>query len=153
MNRMGDKEKDAEGEESLSMINSPSSTTGDAGKTPQRTSTIVDSFRVCGLAGIRIDKEELRQNLTMPKYLRHAMRDSIRLQDPAAGESRVVGGAEGEENGAVAPRTPMVVFINPRSGGRSGPVLKEKLQHLMSEEQVIILFLLLSFWWSFLLLS
>lgn len=77
----------------------------------------------------------------MPQYLRYAMRDSIRLQDPAAGESRYISRAEGEDS--AAPPCPMVVFINPRSGGRHGPALKERLQQLMSEEQVLLLLLLL----------
>ena len=77
----------------------------------------------------------------MSQYLRYAMRDSIRLQDPVAGESRYINRAEGED--AAAPLCPMVVFINPRSGGRHGPALKERLQQLMSEEQVLVLLPLL----------
>ncbi|KAG4942592.1 hypothetical protein AAZX31_17G065100 [Glycine max] len=109
------------------------STTGDTNKIAVRSS-LVESFRGCGISGIRIDKEELKKQLTMPQYLRYAMRDSIRLQDPVAGESRYINRAEGED--AAAPLCPMVVFINPRSGGRHGPALKERLQQLMSEEQV-----------------
>jgi len=71
----------------------------------------------------------------MPQYLRMSMRDSIRLKDPTAGEFGF-GFIRDEESAAVAPLKPIVVFINPRSGGRHGPVLKEKLQDLMSEEQV-----------------
>lgn len=101
------------------------------------SSSIVESLRGCGISGgTRVDKEELRKKLTMPKYLRFAMRDSIRFKDPAAGESRCIHSKD--DHNAVAPSTPMVVFINPRSGGRHGPFLKERLQHLMSEEQVII---------------
>ncbi|CAJ1944957.1 unnamed protein product, partial [Sphenostylis stenocarpa] len=109
------------------------STTGETKKIAVRSS-IVDSFRGCGLSGIRIDKEELKKQLTMPQYLRYAMRDSIRHKDPAAGESRYIKRAEGEDS--AAPPCPMVVFINPRSGGRHVPALKERLQQLMSEEQV-----------------
>ncbi|RZC08742.1 Diacylglycerol kinase 3 [Glycine soja] len=100
------------------------------------SSSIVESLRGCGISGgTRVDKEELRKKLTMPKYLRFAMRDSIRFKDPAAGESRCIHSKD--DHNAVAPSTPMVVFINPRSGGRHGPFLKERLQHLMSEEQVL----------------
>jgi len=116
------------------------STTGNTNKIVVRSS-FVESFRGCGISGIRIDKEELKKQLTMPQYLRYAMRDSIRLQDPAAGESRYISRAEGEDS--AAPPCPMVVFINPRSGGRHGPALKERLQQLMSEEQVLLLLLLL----------
>lgn len=123
-------------------MNSPSSSsssTGDINKiVAARSTSIVESLKGCGLTGLRIDKEELRQNLTMPEYLRFAIRDCIRFRDPAAGDSPFIRGLN-EENAAVAPKTPMIVFINPRSGGRHGPVLKERLEHLMSEEQVIIL--------------
>ncbi|MCI39347.1 diacylglycerol kinase, partial [Trifolium medium] len=60
------------------------STTGDTKKVAVRSS-IVESLRGCGLSGMRIDKEDLKKQLTMPQYLRFAMRDSIRLQDPTAG--------------------------------------------------------------------
>jgi len=95
----------------------------------------VESLRGCGISG-NVDKEELRQKLTMPQYLRYAMRDSIRFNNAAAGESRR-GIRSQDDYNAVAPSAPMVVFINPRSGGRCGPFLKERLQYLMSEEQVI----------------
>ena len=115
-------------------MDSPSST-GDTSKVAVRSS-MMESFRGCGLSGIRINKDDLKRQLTMPQYLRFAMRDCIRFQDPTAGESRFIRG-KGDEN-IQAPETPMVVFINPRSGGRHGPVLKERLQELMSEEQVTI---------------
>ncbi|KAJ7955735.1 diacylglycerol kinase [Quillaja saponaria] len=112
-------------------MDSPSST-GDTTRIASRSS-VIDSFRGCGLTGLRIDKEELKRKILMPQYLRFAMRDSIRLKDPTAGENRFHD-KSGET--AVAPEAPMVIFINPRSGGRHGPMLKERLQLLMSEEQV-----------------
>jgi diacylglycerol kinase (ATP) len=118
-------------------MESPPSTTGDTKKVAVRSS-IVESLRGCGLSGMRIDKEDLKKQLTMPQYLRYAMRDSIRLQDPTAGEPRYRNRAEGEDS--AVPSSPMVVFINPRSGGRHGPALKERLQQLMSEEQVLYVF-------------
>lgn len=119
-------------------MESPSTTTGDTKKIAARSS-ILDSLRGCGLSGMRIDKDDLKKQLTMPQYLRFAMRDSIRLQDPAAGESRYLNRTAGEDS--AAPPCPMVVFINSRSGGRHGPELKERLQQLMSEEQVLLAFL------------
>lgn len=104
-------------------------------------SSMIESLKGCGLTGIHVDKEELRKKLQMPQYLRFAMRDSIRLQDPAAGESRLPA-ANSLSGSAFAPEineppeSPMVVFINPRSGGRHGRLLKERLQMLISEEQV-----------------
>lgn len=118
-----------------SSSSSSTTTTGDATKLAAARSSIVDSIRGCGISGQRIDKEELKRNLTMPQYLRISMRDSIRLKDPTAGEFGF-GFIRAEESAAVAPLKPIVVFINPRSGGRHGPVLKERLQDLMSEEQV-----------------
>lgn len=120
------------------------SSTGDSTRITARSS-MIDSFRGCGLSGMRIDKEELKRRLLMPQYLRYAMRDSIRLKDPAAGESRLLGRGNSVSAAAPAaedveeeraPESPMVVFINSRSGGRHGPTLKERLQQLMSEEQV-----------------
>ena len=110
-------------------------------------SSMIESIRGCGLSGMRIDKEELKRKLLMPRYLRFAMRDSIRFKDPSAGETRLHergnGDAEaspsaayGEEVVNEPPESPMVVFINSRSGGRHGPMLKERLQQLMGEEQV-----------------
>lgn len=110
--------------------------TGETTRIAARNS-MIESFRGCGLAGIRIDKEELRRTLLMPQYLRLAMRDSIRLKDPTAGEARL-NERDGEVNNMEAPQAPMVVFINPRSGGRHGPMLKERLQQLIAEEQVPI---------------
>lgn len=111
-------------------MESPS--TGETTRIAARAS-IVDSFKGCGLSGVRIDKEELRRRLLMPQYLRFAVRDSIRCKDPTAGESHFRNRVE--EN-VEPPEAPMVVFINPHSGGRHGPVLKERLQQLISEEQV-----------------
>lgn len=106
-------------------------------------SSMIESFKGCGLTGLRIDKEELGKKLRMPQYLRFAMRDSIRLQDPSAGESRlpgansISGSAFVPEDDGGSPESPMVVFINPQSGGRHGRLLKERLQMLISEEQVL----------------
>jgi len=113
----------------------PSPTTEDSKKIAVRSS-LVESIRGCGLSGMRIDKQDLKKQLTMPQYLRFAMRDSIRLQDPSAGEIRYRNRADGEDS--AAPTSPMVVFINARSGGRHGPALKDRLQQLMSEEQVLL---------------
>lgn len=118
-------------------MESPSST-GDTHKIAVRSS-MIESFRACGLSGLRIDKEELKQKLTMPQYLRLAMRECIRSQDLSAGESHFSSGKGGNDN-VEPPEAPLVVFINPRSGGRHGPVIKERIQYLISEEQVIYFF-------------
>lgn len=95
------------------------------------------TMKGCGfasLAWVGLDREELRGRLAMPEYLRLAMRDCIKRKDSTAVPDHLLlpGGAAAE----MAPHTPMVVFINPKSGGRHGPVLKERLQQLMTEEQV-----------------
>ncbi|XP_038712005.1 diacylglycerol kinase 7 [Tripterygium wilfordii] len=102
-------------------------------------SSMIESIRACGLTGTRIDKEELRRKMSMPLYLRSAIRDAIRLKDAVAAAETHYKGADGGAGliqDYTAPEGPMVVFINPRSGGRHGPVLKERLQQLMGEEQV-----------------
>ncbi|MED6150663.1 hypothetical protein PIB30_074629 [Stylosanthes scabra] len=69
----------------------------------------------------------------MPQYIRYAIRESIRLQDPNVEEITTI---DNVDNDIITVRTPIVVFINPRSGGRHGSILKERLEHLMCEEQV-----------------
>lgn len=104
-------------------------------------SSMIESLKGCalsGLAGIRVDREELRQRLLMPEYLRLAMREAIRSKDVDAGDQHFKLRGSGE---IPPPEAPMVVFINPHSGGRHGPVLKERLQQLMSEEQVSVFLL------------
>ncbi|KAM7252733.1 hypothetical protein ACFE04_008242 [Oxalis oulophora] len=119
---------------------SPSSTAHDSSTADSTTriipkSSVIESIRGCGLAGIRIDKEDLKRKLTMPQYLRRAIRESITSKDSnaaaTAAEAEIAAVVVREE----APESPMVVFINPRSGGRHGPELKDRLQELMCEEQ------------------
>lgn len=96
-------------------------------------SSLIDSLKGCGLSGIRIDKQQLNTKVMMPHYLRFALRDSIRLKDPIAGASATTP----PQNVVPSPpEAPLVVFINPRSGGRHGQKLKQRLQELISEEQV-----------------
>lgn len=96
-------------------------------------SSLFDSLKGCGLSGIPIDKQELNTKVMMPQYLRLALRDSIRLKDPTAGASASV---PPQNIVPPQPEAPLVVFINPRSGGRHGQKLKQRLQQLISEEQV-----------------
>lgn len=95
-------------------------------------SSMVDSFKGCGLSGMKIDKEELRRRILIPRYLRLAMVEAVREKNPVVVEAL----KEEEEEGVAAPEAPLVVFVNSRSGGRHGPELKVRLQELMSEEQV-----------------
>ncbi|CAL1402584.1 unnamed protein product [Linum trigynum] len=86
-------------------------------------SSVIDSLRGCGLSGVRIDKEVLRKKLVMPEYLRRAVVDAIRSKDAAEACDRHHNSAELKVP-EDAPQCPMVVFINSKSGGRHGPVLK-----------------------------
>ncbi|KAG1326456.1 diacylglycerol kinase 7 [Cocos nucifera] len=99
-------------------------------------SSIWDSIRRCGLAGMRIDKEELRRMILMPEYLRVAMAMSVRAKDWNVGlvAASSIKNWNGDEQ--AAPEAPIVVFVNSRSGGRHGLALKLWLQKLMTEEQV-----------------
>ncbi|GMH17825.1 hypothetical protein Nepgr_019666 [Nepenthes gracilis] len=100
--------------------------------TPARSS-MVDSFKGCGLSGMRIDKEDLKRRISVPQYLGLAMRRAINSKNvSAAVDSASLLGSDGVD----APEAPIVVFVNSRSGGRHGPELKGRLQYLMGEEQV-----------------
>ncbi|XP_011018132.1 PREDICTED: diacylglycerol kinase 3-like isoform X2 [Populus euphratica] len=111
-----------------------STTEGSTARIVTSRSSVIESIRGCGLSGLRVNKEDLKKKLSMPKYLRHAIRDSINSKDVNATADRYrEGNSAGREE---APEGPMVVFVNSRSGGRHGPELKERLQQLMGEEQV-----------------
>lgn len=80
-----------------------------------------------------IPKDELKKKITMPTYIRLAMYQAMESKDIDAGKSHFECCTSSEES----PESPLVVFVNSRSGGRHGPELKETLQNLMSEEQVM----------------
>lgn len=81
---------------------------------------------------MRIPKDELKEKITMPTYIRLGILQAIEYKDIDAGKSNFESALRSEE----PPESPLIVFINSRSGGRHGPELKERLQNLMSEEQV-----------------
>ncbi|KAL8206346.1 hypothetical protein R6Q57_009897 [Mikania cordata] len=100
-------------------------------------SSVIESIKGWSLSGVRVRKEELRQKITMPEYLRLAMKDAIASKDIDAGKRHYDSTANGHDKPPVAaPESPLVVFINSKSGGRYGPELKDFLQDLMSDEQV-----------------
>ncbi|KAK1429916.1 hypothetical protein QVD17_12252 [Tagetes erecta] len=101
-----------------------------AEKTVAVRSSLIDSMKRCSLSGISIPKEELRKKITMPEYLRLAIRDSIASKD-------IDSAAKPYYHSTAHPvDCPLVVFINSKSGGRHGPQLKTRLQDLMGQEQV-----------------
>lgn len=105
-------------------------------------SSIWDSIRGFGSAGMRIDKEELRRMIVMPEYLRVAMAMSVRAKDWNVGLLAASSIKNRNDDEQAAPEAPIVVFVNSRSGGRHGLALKVWLQKLMTEEQVKKSFLL-----------
>ncbi|KAD5317740.1 hypothetical protein E3N88_17686 [Mikania micrantha] len=94
-------------------------------------SSVIDSIKRWSLSGIRIPKEELRQKITMPEYLRLAIRDSI------ASKEIVSAASHGGKTSIGGGECPLVVFINSKSSGRHGPELKARLQDLMGQEQFL----------------
>lgn len=138
--------------------------------------SIVESFRGCGIGGGggRAEREELRQRVAIPGRILAAMAAAMRSKDPnsaaksaatAATEEDEEEEEEDEEDAAAAaaaaaevegrvveedlPEAPMVAFVNSRSGGRHGPILKGRLQELIGEEQVQNQTILSSFSFSF----
>ncbi|KAK8968062.1 Diacylglycerol kinase 7 [Platanthera guangdongensis] len=63
------------------------------------------------------------------------MREAIELKDPGAPARKYTDTTDGREE-VDPPETPMVVFVNSRSGGRHGPELTSRLQELIGEDQV-----------------
>ncbi|ONK69652.1 uncharacterized protein A4U43_C05F25310 [Asparagus officinalis] len=115
------------------MESSPA-TEGSTARTVAARSSILDSVRACGvIAGAKIDKEELRRRITIPEYLRRAMKEAVMEQTTSATASKA---GVVEELGQESPEAPIVVFVNSKSGGRHGKALLERLQELMGEEQV-----------------
>jgi diacylglycerol kinase (ATP) len=106
---------------------------------PSARVSIWESVRACGVWGKEVDKAELRRQVVMPLYARRAVAAAVKAKDEAVG---VAAAAERGEEGEVeveveAAVTPVVVFVNSRSGGRHGPELKVRLHELISEEQVM----------------
>lgn len=103
-------------------------------------SSVIESIRGCTLSGVRIPRAELKKKIMFPEYIRLAVREAIRAKDVEAAtvvqlyEAAHAQGAEPTD----PPEFPLVVFINPKSGGRHGPELMARLQDLMSEEQVLL---------------
>ncbi|KAM3190294.1 hypothetical protein ACQJBY_068465 [Aegilops geniculata] len=105
------------------------------------------SFRSCGFgcaASSAFEKEDLRLRVALPQRLRDALHAALKARDPSAGafaleEAPGVGTAANPWFALApedAPENPLVAFVNPRSGGRLGPVLKSRLQELIGEDQV-----------------
>ncbi|EEE68333.1 hypothetical protein OsJ_26615 [Oryza sativa Japonica Group] len=122
------------------------------------------SFRSCGFGRAAVsafEKEDLRARAALPQRLRAAVHAALRAKDPSAGAFAYVAGnaaARGGRGGGGsgggrevsaanpwfevahddAPESPLVAFVNPRSGGRLGPVLKTRLQELIGEDQAAL---------------
>ncbi|KQK01072.1 diacylglycerol kinase 3 [Brachypodium distachyon] len=104
---------------------------------PSARVSIWESVRACGVWGKEVDKAELQRQVVMPLYARRAVAAAVAAKDEAAGVAAAAA-AKGEEveGDEVAVVTPIVVFVNSKSGGRHGPELKVRLHELISKEQV-----------------
>ncbi|KAL3331774.1 hypothetical protein AABB24_032407 [Solanum stoloniferum] len=97
-------------------------------------SSVIDS--IWGCTGSTIQKDDLRKRITIPEYLRVAMREAIQNKDvDSVMRHYDMANAAGAEPPQPS-ESPIIVFINAKSGGRHGPELKARLQDLMGEEQV-----------------
>ncbi|CAH2069607.1 unnamed protein product [Thlaspi arvense] len=92
-------------------------------------------YQLVNLASIRVSKAELRQRVMLPKYLRLAIHDCILRKDDSSAASSSSSAAP-PSDGCQTPEVPLMVFVNPKSGGRQGPLIKERLQNLISKDQV-----------------
>ncbi|CAH1426689.1 unnamed protein product [Lactuca virosa] len=107
-------------------------------------SKVIKSIRSCSLSGMKVSKDKLRQKIRMPEYLRLAISDAIKAKNINAGKHHFDANklADFSDDGGdnpppVAPESPLVVFVNSKSGGRHGSDLLSKLPDLMGEEQVL----------------
>ena len=143
---------------SISLSAAPSPAERDALRTPRSppaaapaplVGALIESlsFRSCGFgraASSAFEKEDLRLRAVLPQRLRDALHAALKARDPSAGafalEEAPGAGAAANPWFALAPEdapeNPLVAFVNPRSGGRLGPVLKTRLQELIGEDQV-----------------
>jgi hypothetical protein len=109
---------------------------------PSARVSIWESVRACGVWGKEVDKAELRRQVVMPLYARRAVAAAVAAKDEAAGVAAAAAAREEQVEGeqqeeGLAVVTPMVVFVNSKSGGRHGPELKLRLHELISKEQVM----------------
>ncbi|PKU69105.1 Diacylglycerol kinase 7 [Dendrobium catenatum] len=118
---------------------------GENAETPARVSaraSMVERFKGCGVAaGLRVDWDDLRRRILIPGRLRAAMVEAMRSKDPvasarAAAEAMTGVSTLGSGWIDVCPEAPIVVFVNSRSGGRLGPIVKGRLIELIGQEQV-----------------
>lgn len=109
------------------------STTGTPG-TPSRMS-LIDSLNQCGIGIGGINKADLRRRVKIPHRLCTAMLEAMQMKGSTSimSEPRDHVAKEEEEE---PPENPLVVFVNCKSGGRHGPILKGRLQELIGEAQV-----------------
>ncbi|XP_042465029.1 diacylglycerol kinase 4-like [Zingiber officinale] len=123
---------------SMADCESASSTPPRKSAPPSRSSSIKDySLLGCGLAGLmKVDKDGLRRKVVIPDRLAEAIAEAVRSRDIGAGLEAEAAAREAGWVDDEPPEAPLVVFINSRSGGRHGSLLKGRLQDLIGEDQV-----------------
>ncbi|XP_020594824.1 diacylglycerol kinase 3-like [Phalaenopsis equestris] len=108
--------------------------------------SIVETFKGYGIvAGLRVDWDDLRRRILIPGRLRAAMVEAMRSKDPVASARAAAEAVKGVSSSGsgwidVCPEAPIVVFVNSRSGGRLGPIVKGRLLELIGEDQVVLFF-------------
>ncbi|XP_042421349.1 diacylglycerol kinase 4-like [Zingiber officinale] len=114
---------------------SSSSTPSRNSAPPSRSSSIKDySLGGCGLG--KVGKDNLRRRVMIPDRLAVAIVEAVRSRNIAAGLVAEAAAREVGWEDEDPPESPLVVFINSRSGGRLGSVLKGRLENLIGADQV-----------------
>ncbi|KAG6483021.1 hypothetical protein ZIOFF_059661 [Zingiber officinale] len=114
---------------------SSSSTPSRNSAPPSRSSSIKDySLGGCGLG--KVDKDNLRRRVMIPDRLAVSIVEAVRSRNIAAGLVAEAAAREVGWEDEDPPESPLVLFINSRSGGRLGSVLKGRLENLIGADQV-----------------
>jgi hypothetical protein len=95
--------------------------------------SLIDSLSQCRMDIVGgINKENLHQRVKIPQRLCTTMLEAMWMESTAHVAEYIDYMAEAEE----PPENPLVVFVNCKSGGRNGAILKGRLQELIGEAQV-----------------
>lgn len=74
--------------------------------------------------------------MAIPGRITMAMKEAAAIKDTVGA---AIAAAAAEMEVEELPEAPVVVFVNAKSGGRHGPMLKDRLQHLIGEDQVSLI--------------
>jgi diacylglycerol kinase (ATP) len=85
------------------------------------------------LVSLRIDKDELRKRLIIPKYLKISMVEAVRNNEVVFDEDQHCW-----DDTNTALKVVVILFVNSKSGGRRGPTLKARLPKLSVKSRSLI---------------